>query len=394
MACCNHYLFSCAIFILQLASAWSTRATSECKDVQFEVTATAENRIAQQPLPNAFQNFSSILDTILNTPVKFQTVSGKYKIYGQYCEPSVKHAKPGLQVLVHGLTYSHLYWNGFETLPIPRDPTSWVSFANQQGYATLAIDRLGVGNSDRPDPLQAVQQPLQVEIVHQLIQLLRGNGDSGKIDLSTAWQNIIYVGHSFGSSIGTTISAKYPDDVDALILTAVGVGRSSQSQLLSEYFATHRPAAEADPEQFAGLDADYVIPTGKKERQNIFYTPRSGTDFDPTKYSKDFVTRQTTTFGESLGIIFNISTTFNKPVGIFTGQRDAVTCSLENPEDPPDCGQGSDDSVAAFKQYYPAVPDNKFTSYQQPDAGHSLQIHRTAPFGFMHAHKFLARQGL
>lgn len=360
----------------------------------FELAATAENRVAPQPPPNVFQNFSSILDTVLNTPTSSKRVSGRYKIYGQYCEPSIKHVKKGIQVLVHGLTYSHLYWNGFETLPASGDSTSWVSFANQQGYTTLSIDRLGVGSSDHPDPLQAVQQPLQVEVVHQLIQLLRGKGDKGTVEIPTAWRQIIYVGHSFGSCIGTTISAKYPDDADAFILTAVGVGRSNQSQLLSKYLATYRSAAEADPDKFAELDTNYVLPTGKEERRQVFYAARPGRDFDPTKYDKDFATRETTTFGESLGITFNVSTTFDKPVGLFTGQRDVIACSLKNPEGPPDCGQGKDDSVAAFKKYYPAVPQSKYTSYQQPDAGHSLQIHRTAPLGFVQAHDFLARQAL
>jgi hypothetical protein len=48
-----------------------------------------------------------------------------------------------------------------------------VAYASQQGYPTLAIDRLGNGDSDHPDPLLVVQMPAHAEIAHRVIQLAK-----------------------------------------------------------------------------------------------------------------------------------------------------------------------------------------------------------------------------
>lgn len=38
---------------------------------------------------------------------------------------------------------------------------SWVDYASQEGYPTLAIDRLGNGNSSHPNGITEVQCPAQ-----------------------------------------------------------------------------------------------------------------------------------------------------------------------------------------------------------------------------------------
>ena len=117
---------------------------SNCQDVTFTVSATAQNQVAANPPPNLLNLDASL--AFLAQPIKLTTVSGTQKIYGQYCEPTVKNpfrAKT-LQFLVHGITYDHTYWAGFQTIPSSA-LYSWVTFANAEGYPTLAIDRLGNG---------------------------------------------------------------------------------------------------------------------------------------------------------------------------------------------------------------------------------------------------------
>lgn len=102
---------------------------------------------------------------------------------------------------------------------------SWVDYASDQGYSTLAIDRLGSGLSDRklripnateristnieytdPDPLTVLGTPLQTETIHQLIvKAYAGSlpGAKGKV-----FNTIIYVGHSFGSFIGNYLNVQ------------------------------------------------------------------------------------------------------------------------------------------------------------------------------------------
>src|SRR5689334_14888823 len=53
-----------------------------------------------------------------------------------------------IQVLIHGGTYDHNYWD----FPYQPETYSYVRELTNAGYATLNIDRLGVGESSRPVP--------------------------------------------------------------------------------------------------------------------------------------------------------------------------------------------------------------------------------------------------
>lgn len=120
------------------------RPASNCKNITFTVSATAQNQVAANPPPNFLDPDTSL--AFLGQPVVLTTVSGTQNLYGQYCEPTVKNPSRAktLQLLVHGITYDHTYWAGFDS--IPSSPAySWVTYANAQGYPTLAIDRLGNG---------------------------------------------------------------------------------------------------------------------------------------------------------------------------------------------------------------------------------------------------------
>lgn len=73
-------------------------------------------------------------------------------------------------------------------------------------FLPYSYDRLGVGKSDTPDGLNVVQAPLEVEIAHQLIQMLR----AGKFG---HFSKVVGVGHSFGSIITQAITSQYPADL-------------------------------------------------------------------------------------------------------------------------------------------------------------------------------------
>jgi pimeloyl-ACP methyl ester carboxylesterase len=91
---------------------------------------------------------------------------------------------------------------------------SYVDAAAAQGYPTFSFDRLGNGRSSHPDPLQIVQLPFQADIVHVLIQRLK-SGFIGGISFKT----VIGVRHSIGGALTHGHTSKYPDDLDAVILT-------------------------------------------------------------------------------------------------------------------------------------------------------------------------------
>jgi hypothetical protein len=70
------------------------------------------------------------------------------------------------------------------------------------GYTTFFHDRLGVGFSDHPDPIQVVQEALEVSIAHDLIQQLH-NGSIA----STKFAKAVGVGHSLGSELTNNVTA-------------------------------------------------------------------------------------------------------------------------------------------------------------------------------------------
>lgn len=93
------------------------------------------------------------------------------------------------------------------------DRYSWVAAASKAGYPTLAIDRLGNGDSDHPDPILAVQfvtspvdktqlttnrYPVEVETIHQIIVKLRAGTLPPPLN-GRKFTKVIYVGHSYGS---------------------------------------------------------------------------------------------------------------------------------------------------------------------------------------------------
>ena len=138
----------------------------------------------------------------------------------------------------------------------------------------------------------------------------------------------------------------------------------------------------------------YLVASSKAGRQATFYS-RPLLDFLPLAYDRDFATQQTITLGEILTEKIVTAQTYAKPVYVATGKQDAVFCGNGSRElGEPDCGQGQSSQVAAMKDFFPSVPANKFGYFAQPNAGHSHQLHYTAPAAFVKINSFLQQQGL
>ena len=168
------------------------------------LTAPATNAAVTEFYVELTQANSKLAATAVGGP---NLISGTYGIYAELCVPADPAKQvTTLQVLTHGGTLDHGYWD------IAPD-YSYVDAAVTAGYATLSYDRLGTGLSDHPDPLQVVQMPLQIEILHALVQKSR----SGQIG-GLSFAKVVGVGHSLGSGVTQGAAAKYPQDFDALIL--------------------------------------------------------------------------------------------------------------------------------------------------------------------------------
>ena len=177
-----------------------------------------------------------------------QTITGTFNIESTFCLPphsTAEHPPKTVQLLTHGVSLSRTYWDiapGY----------SYVDAAVSAGYAVLFYNRLGVGNSDHPDPIQVVQSGVETEIAHGLTQILR-QGSCGL----PAFENVVGVGHSYGSVIHFGQSVEYPSDLSAVVLT----GLTNVLEGAAFTGAAIQPAIAAlnDPARFGELPFGYLV---------------------------------------------------------------------------------------------------------------------------------------
>ena len=162
--------------IPQISRVADKSATCLTGKIPVSVTATNTKLLLPEPanqtvvtgLVQEFLQFNSNIFEKINRGTT--SVKGTYKVEGTFCYPGdTKKAQQvqTVQVLTHGVGLDKSYW----------DTTPWYSYVNaaaDAGYATVAYNRLGVGNSDHPDPIQVVQGAVDVEILHGIVGLLRG----------------------------------------------------------------------------------------------------------------------------------------------------------------------------------------------------------------------------
>lgn len=118
-----------------------------------------------------------------------------------------------IQVLVHGGTYDHRYWD-FPT--INGRSYSYARYMVEQDYAVLALDLLGSGESDRPNGDLLTAQALASSL-HQVMGYLR----AGRLAVKHPAEKIVLVGHSMGASTSVLAQALF-HDADALVTTGLG----------------------------------------------------------------------------------------------------------------------------------------------------------------------------
>jgi len=186
------------------------------------------------------------------------TVSETFNIAAKLCYPkNWSGSGSTVQFLTHGIGFNQSYWDFAEGY-------SFIDVAAKAGYPTFSHDRLGVGASDHPDPIQIVQAPIQVEIIHTLINFLREGKLAGQ-----AFKDVVGVGHSFGSIQSVGVLAKYPKDFDAVVLT----GFSTDTLALPTTFADFNSAIanQNQPARFGHLQNGYLVVDNSIGNQVAFF---------------------------------------------------------------------------------------------------------------------------
>jgi pimeloyl-ACP methyl ester carboxylesterase len=259
---------------------------------------------------------------------------------------------------------------------------SWIYHAASQGFATLAIDNLGNGRSDHPDPIRVVQPPLQLSVIYGIFTGLR----AGTLPNVPKYNKIVMGTHSYGSVLGRLLSTIFPNSgADAYILTATGRELKGLRQFLANIQA--QAASAVDP-RFKELAPAYLSAT-KNIREVIYGVNGS---FDPnmaewdTKYPHIFAA------GEIADSKNAPPSSFSGPVLVITGRQDQIVCGNGTiVGHVPDCGVGPGSQIDDTKTLFPKA--KVFTAYVPEGAAHNLNTHYSAPETFGAAHLWLQSVG-
>ncbi|KAF1838585.1 alpha/beta-hydrolase [Decorospora gaudefroyi] len=371
----------------------------------------------------------------------YQTLDGTYQISAQYCMPD-GGSNGIVQLLSHGIGFDKTYWD----LSYNNYNYSYVNVALAAGYSTLAIDRLGIGNSSHGDPFNEIQAQAEVEALNSVTLQLR----KGEIqEIGCSYDRVIHVGHSFGSVQSYWLSALYPENTDGVILT----GFSLASQFLAYIVAgwNLQSARLNQPLRFGNASNDVVRTLTKKSNldDNLIRSLQQilgglGIDLTPQEVWNEVATtevldlingyntsvisydypagylassnlialqyaflqpgnydiglavqgeksKQPVTTGELLTIgNAPSSSPFTGPVLVITGEHDV-----------PFCGGNCYGQVSGTN--YSNIPENvamafpsaaAFTSYIQPNTGHGINFHYNATAAYQVIQDFLASHDL
>lgn len=287
---------------------------------------------------------------------------------GTLCVPA---GATTLQILVHGHTYNRHFWDS----PYEPDTYSYVQDMNEAGYATLAIDRLGVGQSFRP-PSALVTYDSTVDTTHAFVSAARGG------DFGTTFSDVVLVGHSMGTGIIYGVAGKY-QDTDALVV--VGGGHEVDADYVAINYTPQVRPAPLDP-KFAGkvLDPGYITTSD----HNIFVNKDN---IDPAALKLNQTLLKDVDSAVALLTYFatfpanrtmlNLSKNINVPTFTINGQEDPFFCRAasllpDHPLQAPDCSTAQ--TLANFERPFYG-PNATVEAAVVPGTGHGATIERTAP---------------
>ncbi|KAF8756545.1 alpha beta-hydrolase [Rhizoctonia solani] len=264
-----------------------------------------------------------------------------YEIWAQTCRPRGKSGQVPLIVGIHGINFDHSYWEfGYSK------DYNFIEAANKAGYAVLTYDRLGVGQSDKPDGLEVVQSSTEVEILHQIIKRSRE---------SRQYSKVLGIGHSFGAIQLTGIAARYPTDLDAVILTGYTPSMASVGMSFTGWYRHWRKNNQI------WLDSSY-LGTGSPSADRFAF------------FADGFYDEADSYLGEFLTIAEPVSKPapeYKGHVFVVTGEKDLIFCGGNCLQKP--ARASGDTLLDDTKTFYPNAAS--FSSYVPPGAGHALFAH-------------------
>ncbi|KAJ9605604.1 hypothetical protein H2200_010261 [Cladophialophora chaetospira] len=377
----------------QQSPSWAAALGATCAKFNVAVPAKGNNVVAEGPrVDNNIDAVTFMWDADTwshpNSTVRITgtiPVDQTFNIVAQLCVPSSGDKSEILQIATHGAGFDRRYWD----VELEPENYSYVRAAIKAGYSILTYDRLGVGESDKPDAYTMVQAPIQLEILQQISLMAR----SGKISqLAQAqitsgvtlpkFSKFVHVGHSYGSILTSALLAKYPDSTDGAILT--GFVLSPQTSKFSQSARGYQFAKELDPVKWADRGSGYITNGALYSFHTHFL---AGGTFDPKLLEYGFDVRQPTTVGESrssIAIYGLPAHNFTKPLQLFLAENDNPVCDG-------DC-KGAYNLTQIRAALYPNAA--VLEDYIQPATAHGFTLQKNATAGYQVMFDFFGRNGL
>jgi pimeloyl-ACP methyl ester carboxylesterase len=292
-------------------------------------------------------------------------------VFGRLCAQGTPGGRP-LQILVHGGSYNHVYWDW----PYQPQTYSYVQSATSNGAATLALDLPGYGYSSHPLGSLLTFDAMALA-VHQVVQAARAGM------LGSHFPKVILVGHSMGSLTSWVEAGRYAD-VDAVISTGAQHEINPVTVATKVFTLLTEPAALDPKFKAAGL-IDYTTSWPGVRDDAFHYKP--GTD--PNMYAVDEATKDTIPAGQWTTMLLpllntTLSNKISVPVLDVDGEYDTFYCSTT-------C---SAPGSAARQERNNFVSSPCFELQILPDVGHDTNLSRNAPLWYANANTWLQRCGV
>jgi hypothetical protein len=305
-----------------------------------------------------------------NVPVDVDGHPDAY-VYAELCLPACGGVPETALLTVHGTGYDHSYFD----FPMRRGFHSFVWDATQAGFATLNIDRYGIGQSYTPPSIEVTLSVVEDTLV-QLVRKLRAGEIGG-----AAFDNVVYVGNSLTSAYGWGIAGTTArDDIDLLVLT--GLTHMTRTSFLENVMHAIAPAYLDPRWSDRGLDPGYVATQPGWRDELFYYVPgaRQQTIAADDLVASSFVSGLLVQ--QSIPLVWSPMTGraveagdralgVQVPTLLVLGEHDNTTC------DGPDgivCTQANVEALEA-PYWQPGILDVRII----PNTGHSLPLHETGP---------------
>ncbi|MEV0589089.1 alpha/beta hydrolase [Nonomuraea sp. NPDC050310] len=298
----------------------------------------------------------------------------RHRIWGRLCLPAGRTATT-VHVLVHGLNYSHVYWD----FPYRRHHYSYVERAGRAGHATFNLDRIGVGRSSHPASGEVTTQSNALAVA-QVVAALRA-GTAGR----RPFAKVVLVGHSYGAEVAILAASRF-HAADALVLTGTSRLKSPSAAALAARYG--QPVSEVPrlAAQVPAGDYGYVTVRDEQRPALMYHRPAA----DPEVIARDSATKETNTISELMTIgdaaAPGVSEAVSVPVLFVVGDRDRLICAA----DANDCSS----PVALVRDqrpYYPGAP--RVDAVVLDDVGHAINLHRRAPMAYIRMLDWITRNG-